>query len=389
MVNGNKETEEEPRPPKHSFYFPYPNLPSKCTWSVNAQPEDNPHTRKYPLKETPKLLPNILFAIGNTPMVRLNVIPKEEGVQCEMYAKCEFMNPSGSLKDRAAWRMIEDAEATGRLKPGFTIVEPSSGNTGIGLAMAAAVKGYNMIVVMPVKMSDEKVFTMKALGAKIIRTPNEASFSDEKGLMATAHRLASEMPNAVVLDQFRNCNNPLSHYETTAEEIIRDTDGKVDMIVLGCGTGGTATGIGRKIKEKCPNCKLVGADPWGSILAQPQELNDREENQISFNEVEGIGYSFAATTLDRNVIDSWGKCGDKEAFLMARRLIKEEGLLVGGSSGTAMHVACEAAKSLRSDQRCVVILADGIRNYMTKFVSDKWMVQKGFIDSCDELEVRL
>ncbi|KAI5753180.1 hypothetical protein M8J77_024336 [Diaphorina citri] len=303
-----------------------------------------------------------------------------------MYAKCEFMNPTGSLKDRAAWRMIEDAETAGVLKPGYTIVEPSSGNTGIGLAMVAAIKGYKMVVVMPMKMSKEKVYTMKALGAKIIRTQNDKSYDHPEGMIAGAHRIASQMKNAVVLDQFRNPNNPLSHYETTAEEILRDTGGKVDMIVLGCGTGGTASGIGRKIKEKCPSCKLVGADPFGSILAQPQSLNDVPENQISYNEVEGIGYSFAATTLDRNVIDQWGKCGDKDTFLMARRLIKSEGLLVGGSSGTAMHVACQAAKSLRPDQRCVVILADGVRNYLTKFISDEWMIEKGFLDEAEELE---
>uniref|UniRef100_A0A8D8XXY9 cystathionine beta-synthase n=2 Tax=Cacopsylla melanoneura TaxID=428564 RepID=A0A8D8XXY9_9HEMI len=370
-----------------SFSFPRPDQPSRCTWAPDADPADNPHTRKYPNPPNQyTLYPSILHTIGNTPLVRLNVIPKEEGVQCQMYAKCEFLNPSGSLKDRAAWRMIEDAEATGVLKPGYTIVEPSSGNTGIGLALAAAVKGYKMVVVMPLKMSKEKVYTMKALGARIIRTPNDKSFDHPQGMIAGAHRIASQMKNAVVLDQFRNPNNPLSHYETTGEEILRDTGGKVDMIVLGCGTGGGATGIGRKIKEKCPSCKLVGADPWGSILAQPQSLNDVPENQISANEVEGIGYSFCATTCDRSVIDQWGKCGDKEAFLMARRLIKSEGLLVGGSSGTAMHIACQAAKSLRPDQVCVVILPDGIRNYLTKFASDEWMVEKGFLEESGDLE---
>lgn len=370
----------------YNFPFPPPNKPSRCKWALGAPQEENPHTRKYPVQERPRLCSSILDTIGNTPLVRLNVIPTEEGVQCEMYAKCEFLNPSGSLKDRAAWRMIEDAEASGKLKPGYTIVEPSSGNTGIGLAMAAAVKGYKMVVVMPMKMSKEKVYTMKALGAKIVRTPNDKSFDNPQGMIAGAHRIASQMKNAVVLDQFRNENNPLSHYETTAEEILRDTGGRVDMIVLGSGTGGTATGLGRRLKEVLPSVQIVGADPYGSILSEPQELNDVPENQVSYNEVEGIGYSFRATTLDKNVFDLWMKCGDKDTFLMARRLIKSEGLLVGGSSGTAMHVACRAAKSLRPDQRCVVILADGVRNYLTKFISDEWMVEKGFMEASDELE---
>lgn len=354
--------------------FPRPDLPSKCPWTPNANFEESPHT-SYPLKPRPKILPNILHAIGNTPLVRLNNIPKKEGLQCELLAKCEFLNPGGSVKDRIGWRMVEDAEAKGIIKPGDTIIEPSSGNTGIGLAMAAAVKSYRCIVVMPLKMSDEKVNTLRALGAEIVRTPTEAAFDAPEGLMAVAHRMASEIPNAIVLDQYRNPNNPLAHYETTAEEILRDTDGKLDMLVLGVGTGGTIAGIARKIKEKVPSCTIIGVDPFGSSLALPEELN---KTDVTTYQVEGIGYDFVPTVLDRSVVDKWVKSNDAESFPMSRRLIKDEGLLCGGSSGSAMHHAIEAARSLGPTQRCVVILADGLRNYMTKFVSDEWMAQKGF-----------
>ncbi|KAI5741521.1 hypothetical protein M8J76_014488 [Diaphorina citri] len=352
-----------------------PDLPSKCTWTPGARLEDSPHT-SYPLKPRPKILPNILHAIGNTPLVRLNTIPVQEGLKCELLAKCEFLNPGGSVKDRIGYRMVEDAEAKGIIKPGDTIIEPSSGNTGIGLAMAAAVKGYRCVVVMPLKMSDEKVNTLRVLGAEIVRTPTEAAFDAPEGLMAVAHRLATEIPNAIVLDQYRNPNNPLAHYETTAEEILRDTDNKLDMLVLGVGTGGTIAGIARKIKEKCPSCTIVGVDPYGSILAQPEELN---KTDVTTYQVEGIGYDFVPTVLDK-----WYKSCDKESFPMSRRLIKHEGLLCGGSSGSAMYVACQAARSLGPNQRCVVLLADGLRNYMTKFVSDSWMKEKGFAENSVE-----
>lgn len=197
-------------------------------------------------------------------------------------AKIEFFNPGGSVKDRIGYRMIEDAEAEGRLKPGCTIIEPTSGNTGIGLALGCAVKGYKCIIVMPEKMSSEKVDTLRVLGAKIIRTPTEAAFDSPEGLIAVSQRLCKEIPDSVVLDQYRNSGNPLAHYDGTAEEILRQCGGKVDMIVLGAGTGGTITGVGRKIKEKCPDCTIVGADPEGSILAAPESLN---KTDVSFYEV--------------------------------------------------------------------------------------------------------
>jgi cystathionine beta-synthase len=291
-------------------------------------------------------------------------------------AKCEFLNPGGSVKDRIGYRMVMDAEEKGLLTPGVsTIIEPTSGNTGVGLAMAAAVRGYRCIIVMPEKMSDEKVNTLKALGAEIIRTPTEAAFDQPESLIAVAQRLQKEIPNSYIPDQYRNCGNPLAHYDGTGAEIVYQLDGKVDMIVLGTGTGGTVAGIGRKIKEECPKCVVVGVDPEGSILARPEEIN---KSEVSMYEVEGIGYDFIPTVLDHSVVDKWIKTNDRAALPMARRLIKEEGFLCGGSSGSAMAAAIEVAKELKEGQNCVVILPDNIRNYMTKFVVDNWMEARDF-----------
>lgn len=244
--------------------------------------------------------------------------------------------------------------------------------------MACAVRGYRCIIVMPEKMSDEKVNTLKALGAEIIRTPTEAAYDQPDSLIAVAQRLQREIPNSWIPDQYRNSGNPLAHYDGTGAEIIYQLDGKVDMIVLGAGTGGTIAGIGRKMKEECPKCVVVGVDPEGSILAQPEELN---KSDVQMYEVEGIGYDFIPTVLDRSVVDKWMKSNDKMSLPMARRLISEEGFLCGGSSGSAMACAIEAAKELREDQNCVVILPDNIRNYMTKFVVDNWMEARDFKDS--------
>lgn len=359
--------------------FIHPGLPSKCTWQLNKK-EKTPHTVR-PFTDRPKILPNILHAIGSSPLVKLNHIPQVEGIKCEMYAKCEFLNPGGSVKDRIGYRMVEDAESKGILTPGCTIIEPTSGNTGIGIAMACAVKGYKCLIVMPDKMSNEKVDALRVLGAKIIRTPIEAAFDSPEGLIAVAQRLQKEIPNSVLLDQYRNSGNPLAHYDGTGAEILWQLDNKVDMIVIGAGTGGTVCGIGRKIKEENPKCIIVGVDPDGSILAQPEKLN---ETNVSFYEVEGIGYDFIPTVLDRSVVDIWIKIQDKDCFPMARRLNCEEGLLCGGSSGGAMYAALKAAKQLKEGQRCVVILPDGIRNYMTKFVSDNWMEARDFKESVNE-----
>nr|XP_045245280.1 cystathionine beta-synthase isoform X1 [Macaca fascicularis]XP_045245281.1 cystathionine beta-synthase isoform X1 [Macaca fascicularis]XP_045245282.1 cystathionine beta-synthase isoform X1 [Macaca fascicularis] len=359
-----------------------PDAPSRCTWQLGRPASESPHHHTVPEK-SPKILPDILKKIGDTPMIRINKIGKKFGLKCELLAKCEFFNAGGSVKDRISLRMIEDAERAGTLKPGDTIIEPTSGNTGIGLALTAAVRGYRCIIVMPEKMSSEKVDVLRALGAEIVRTPTNARFDSPESHVGVAWRLKNEIPNSHILDQYRNASNPLAHYDTTADEILRQCDGKLDMLVASVGTGGTITGIARKLKEKCPGCRIIGVDPEGSILAEPEELNQTEQTTY---EVEGIGYDFIPTVLDRTVVDKWFKSNDEEAFTFARMLIAQEGLLCGGSAGSTMAVAVKAAQELQEGQRCVVILPDSVRNYMTKFLSDRWMLQKGFLKEEDLME---
>ena len=323
---------------------------------------------------TPAVYDNILQHVGRTPLVRLNRLPQMHGIECEMLAKCEFFNPGGSIKDRIALQMIEDAEKEGRIKPGDTLIEPTSGNTGIGLALAAAVKGYKAIIVMPKKMSKEKSRVVEALGAQVIRTPTEAAYDDPESNFQVAFRLARELPNAHCLDQFVNQSNPNAHYEHTANEIISQCNGKVDMIVAGAGTGGTVTGIGKKLKEVLPSCKLVCVDPELSALAP------HSTGETGFYEVEGIGYDFVPETLNQSVVDKWIDVNDAHSFAMARDLIVYEGLLCGGSSGSALYGAIEAIKEykLKKGDTVVVVLADGVRNYMTKFLDDEWMAERNF-----------
>ena len=310
----------------------------------------------------------ILSTIGDTPVVKINKVAKE--LDCNLFAKCEFFNPGGSVKDRIGWKMVEDAEKSGRIKPGDTLIEPTSGNTGQGLALAAAVKGYKCIITMPEKMSQEKQIVLESLGAKIVRTPTEALSSDPDSHISVAKKLQKEIKNSHILDQYSNPSNPNAHYEGTAEEIIKDFGSDLDMIVISVGTGGTITGVAKRLKKELPNIKVVGADPVGSILGGGDE--------ISSYLVEGIGYDFFPDVLDNNLIDQYIKTHDEESFIMARRLIKEEGLLCGGSCGATMVAALKAASKLNSGQNCLVILADSIRNYMTKFPRDEWMKHNGF-----------
>jgi cystathionine beta-synthase len=346
--------------------------PAQCKWAIGTK-EKSPHVH-VPPTPPPKIMNSILENIGNTPLVRINSITKKEGITCELLAKCEFFNAGGSVKDRIGKRMIADAELSGRLKPGDTLIEPTSGNTGIGLALAAALKGYRMIITLPEKMSQEKVDVLKALGAEIIRTPTEAAWDSPDSHIGVAKRLNAEIKNSHILDQYGNPSNPLAHYDGTAEEILNQCDGKLDAIVIAAGTGGTITGIARKIKERLPDCKVIGVDPSGSILALPETLN----GAITSYKVEGIGYDFIPKVLDRQFVDSWIKSEDKESFVMSRRLIREEGLLCGGSSGSAMVAAIKVCKELKQGQRCVVLLADSVRNYMSKFLNDQWLVDNGF-----------
>ncbi|CAB3410294.1 unnamed protein product [Caenorhabditis bovis] len=322
----------------------------------------------------------VLDGIGKTPLVKLQRIPKKHGVKCNVYVKCEYLNSGGSTKDRIAQRMIEIAEKTGKpgkLVPGVTLIEPTSGNTGIGLSLAAAVKGYKCIIVMPKKMSKEKALAMESLGSTIIRTPNEAGFDSPHSHIGVSLRLRSEIPDSVILDQYCNPGNPLAHYEQTAEEILYDMgDKNIDLVVLTAGTGGTVTGISRKIHDRLPNAKVVGVDPHGSVLAGPHQ------SEIDFYEVEGIGYDFLPGTLDTSVVDYWMKSHDKESFLMARELIQTEGILCGGSAGCAVHYALEEAKKLNLPETAnvVVLLPDGIRNYLSRFLDNNWMNERHFFD---------
>ncbi|CAF0793257.1 unnamed protein product [Adineta steineri] len=367
-----------------SFLADRPDAPSRCTFTLGGDQSKSPHnfgSRQKSLRQ--KIYNNVLELIGDTPVVRVNQLACVTGVKCNLLAKLEYFNPGGSVKDRIGLRMIEEAERAGILKPGDTIIESTAGNTGIGLALVCAVKNYQCIVVLPEKMSKEKVDVLRALGAKIVRTPTKASFDSPDSDIATAHRLKTEIPNSHILDQYRNAYNPIAHYDTTAEEIIEACNGQVDMIVAGAGTGGTLTGLSRKLKAKCPNCIIIGVDTEGSLLALPETMN---EIGVTFYEMEGIGHDFIPTVLDRSLVDRWYKSTDIISMNCSRKLIKDEGIFCGASSGAAMSCAIQACKDfkLTENQNCVVILPDSVRNYMTKFLSDDWMYDRGFLDIKDE-----
>jgi cystathionine beta-synthase len=318
-----------------------------------------------------KIFDSIIETCGNTPMVKLSRIGRD--LPCELLGKCEFLNPGGSVKDRIGVRMLRDAEREGLIEPGDTLIEPTSGNTGIGLALAASVKGYRLIITMPEKMSHEKQVVLESLGAEIIRTPTEAPWDSPESHIGVAKRLKELIPGSYILDQYSNPNNPLAHEEGTGREIVDQCEGKLDTVVLTAGTGGTISGVARMIKKEVPNCLIVGVDPEGSILAGP--------GPISTYKVEGIGYDFIPDVLDRELVDRWIKSNDRDSFRVARQLIRQEGLLIGGSSGSAVWAAMQIAKEMKPGQRVVTILPDSIRNYLTKFVDDAWMRQLGFLEA--------
>jgi cystathionine beta-synthase len=313
---------------------------------------------------------SILSVVGNTPIVRLARIGRH--LDQELLAKCEFLNPGGSVKDRIGVRMLLDAEKQGRIKPGDTLIEPTSGNTGIGLALAAAVRGYRVIITMPEKMSREKQVVLEALGAEIIRTPTEAAWDAPESHIGVARRLHEVIPNSHILDQYGNPSNPLAHEEGTGVEICDALDNQCDAIVMTAGTGGTITGVARAVKKRMPNCQIIGVDPEGSILAGP--------GPIKSYKVEGIGYDFIPDVLDTKLVDRWVKSNDKDSFRTARQLIRQEALLVGGSCGSCVWAALQVAKDFKKGARILTVLTDGVRNYMTKFVEDRWLRENGFLE---------
>ncbi len=314
--------------------------------------------------------PSILDAVGDTPLVRLGKL--SAGLSATVLAKVEYLNPGGSVKDRMALKMIEDAERTGLLKAGGTIVEPTSGNTGAGLAMAAAVKGYKAVFVVPDKVSREKIDLLKAYGAKVVITPTNVDRFDPRSYYKVAERIANET-GAYRPNQYFNPANPQAHYESTGPEIWRQTKGRITHFVAGMGTGGTISGIARYLKEQNPQVQIIGADPEGSIYAKP-------EGPLHQYQVEGIGEDFYPGTMDLSLVDRIVTTHDAQAFSTARRLAREEGILAGGSSGSAVSAALVVAKGLDASAVVVVLLPDGGRGYLSKMYSDDWMRQNGFLE---------
>jgi cystathionine beta-synthase len=313
---------------------------------------------------------NVIAALGNTPLVRLSNITKD--IHTPVAAKLEMLNPGGSVKDRIGIRMIEEAERKGWLKPGGTIVEPTSGNTGVGLAMAAAVKGYSCIFVMPDKVAPEKVALLRAYGAQVVTTPTAVERDSPESYYSVADRLTREVPNAFQPNQYFNPMNPRTHYETTGPEIWEQTGGQVTHFVAGVGTGGTISGVAKYLKERNPAIQVIGADPEGSIYTQPDNMHTYK--------VEGVGEDFWPGTFDPTLVDAWSKVSDRDSFLAARRLTREEGILIGGSGGLALHAALETAREVDDPEALVVVLLpDSGRGYLSKIFNDDWMRENGFL----------
>ena len=321
---------------------------------------------------------NILETIGNTPMVKLNKLTKD--LPCLVLAKYETFNPGNSTKDRMAVKMIEDAEANGSLKPGGTIIEGTSGNTGMGLALAAIVKGYKMICVISDKQSKEKMDILRAVGSKVIVCPTNVEPEDPKSYYSTSKRLAEETPNSWYVNQYDNPSNALAHYESTGPEIWKQTDGKITHFVVGVGTGGTISGVGKYLKEQNPNVKIWGIDTYGSVFKKYHETGEFDENEIYPYITEGIGEDILPKNVDFSIIDGFTKVTDKDAAIYTQKLAKVEGMFLGNSAGAALKGILQLKEHFKKDDVVVVLFHDHGSRYVGKMFNDDWMRERGFIE---------
>jgi cystathionine beta-synthase len=325
-----------------------------------------------------KYAKNILETIGNTPLVKLNKITKE--IDALVLAKVETFNPGNSVKDRMAVKMIEDAEADGRLKPGGTIIEGTSGNTGMGLALAAIVKGYKLICVISDKQSKEKMDILRAVGAKVVVCPTDVEPTDPRSYYSVSKRLATETPNAWYVNQYDNPSNAIAHYEQTGPEIWEQTEGKITHFVVGVGTGGTISGVAKYLKERNPNVKIWGIDTYGSVFKKYHETGIFDENEIYSYITEGIGEDILPKNVDFSLIDGFTKVTDKDAAVYTRRLALEEGIFVGNSAGAAIKGVLQLKEHFKPEDVVVVLFHDSGSRYVGKMFNDDWMRERGFLE---------